>query len=173
MIQRRVVVPAGTQRLWRALTDPAEAGAWLGGSLDWTPEEGGSLRFVPGPGTAGSPMPPMDGRVEAVDPGRYLRFRWWPADVGPAAASEVAYLLEPASDCDPEGPDADGTSTLLTVEEAPVGAAASAGPVAGTDTAAGSSFLMSAAPSGEWTRLDSLCLSVWAVARHPAVALGR
>lgn len=123
MIQRRVVVPAGVDRLWRALTDPDEAGRWLGGRLDWDPEEGRSLTFAPRGGGA------REGRVEEVVPGRYMRFVWWPADDGPDGASEVAYRLEPVI----PGPGSEAEeATILTVEEAPVGAPATASASAST-----------------------------------------
>jgi uncharacterized protein YndB with AHSA1/START domain len=166
------VVPADADRLWRALTDPAEAGAWLGGWLEWTPEEGQPLHFHPGPGTLDGATGPMDGRVEAVIPGRYLKFRWWPQEAGPDAASEVAYVLEPGRESrGTDGSDEDGPATILTVEEVPVGAMACAGRAGGVPM--GVAVLASAGSSGQWSRLDSLCLSVWAGALQPAVAVGR
>ncbi|HMC39788.1 MAG TPA: SRPBCC domain-containing protein, partial [Acidimicrobiales bacterium] len=110
MIQRQVVVPAASDRLWRALTDPDEAGTWLGGDLDWKVEEGQPLRFTPFRPTADEPV--REGRVEQVEPGRYLRFRWRPSGGGADSESEVAYVLEPAG--------ADPDQTVLTVEEVPV-----------------------------------------------------
>jgi uncharacterized protein YndB with AHSA1/START domain len=172
VIQRRVVVPADADRLWRALTDPAEAGAWLGGWLEWTPEEGQPLRFHPGPGTSDGTTGPMVGRVEAVVPGRYLKFRWWPQEAGPEAASEVAYVLEPESESSGwDGSEEDGPATILTVEEVPVGAMACAGRARGVPT--GVAVLASSGGGREWSRLDSLCLSVWAGALRPAAAVGR
>lgn len=154
MIQRQIVVPADADRLWRALTDPEEAEGWLGGRIDWTLEEGSELRFTPSvPGYG----PAREGRVDAVEPGRYLRFRWWPArradgeaGDGEADVSEVAYVLEP----DPgQGTD----STVLTVEEAPC-------PVA---TACATK---AASVEGAWTRWDSLEFFVWAGADCLATA---
>lgn len=139
MIQRRVVVPAEADRLWRALTDPEEAGAWLGGQLEWVPEAGQALRFTPGDPSPGSGAVSWDGRVEWVVPGRYLRFRWWPEDSGPDSASEVAYVLEPVESA---------PATILTVEEAPAGAATGA--------------LGCVSASESWTDFDDLELHLWA-----------
>ena len=149
MIQRRVVVPAGVDQLWRALTDPEEASQWLGGRLDWNPEEGGTLTFAPEGAGSGRPEPGWasgssgsgrrEGRIEEVVPGRYLRFVWWPVGGGPEEASEVAYSLEPvipgpggnglAGSGDSDGGDG-SPATILTVEEAPAPAPARASAVA-------------------------------------------
>lgn len=103
MIRRQVVMPVSPERLWDALTDPDEIAGWMGGRVDWDLEEGGLLHFH---GDDGSER---DGRIEAVRPGRHLRFRWIPVDPnGPDedGESEVTYLLEPAED-----------GTRLTVQE--------------------------------------------------------
>lgn len=137
MIKRRVVVPADSDRLWQALTDPDEAGRWLGGELAWTAEEGEPLRFTPAP--VGDSEPPREGQVEEVVRGRYLRFVWWPEDGGPESASEVAYELEPVIQDDPSSPPA----TILTVEEAPLVPAGRAS-------------------CSAWSPLDNLQFHVWA-----------
>lgn len=140
MIQRQVVVPADVDRLWRALTDPDEAGRWLGGRLQWEPREGGRLRFVPDEGVA------REGRVEEVVPRRCMRFVWWPAGDRSEPASEVVYTLEPvgppSEPDDPQGVEA----TILTVEEAPAPApsASASLAVAGSD------------PGASWTLNDDM-----------------
>jgi uncharacterized protein YndB with AHSA1/START domain len=139
VIQRRVVVPAEADRLWRALTDPDEAGTWLGGRLEWVPEPGQALRFTPADPSPGSGAVSWDGRVESVVPGRYLRFRWWSEDSGPDSASEVSYVLEPVESA---------PATILTVEEVPAGAATGA--------------LCYARVGESWTHFDDLELHLWA-----------
>jgi uncharacterized protein YndB with AHSA1/START domain len=145
LIQRQIVVPTDADRLWRALTDPDEAEGWLGGRIDWTLEEGSELRFTP---SAPGYGPAREGRVDAVEPGRYLRFRWWPrrtdgegGDAEPDV-SEVAYVLEP-------DPGQGTNSTVLTVEEAPC-------PVATACAVKAASF------EGGWTHWDSFEFFVWA-----------
>ena len=119
----------------------------------------------------------MEGRVEAVEPGRYLRFRWWPAGAGPDQASEVAYVLEPAdarstggrraSIADEESDSAPADrSTILTVEEAPVSAWAQ-------DLAGTVDNVIGAADAGGWTRVDDLRLECWAGAHRAVVLVGR
>lgn len=148
MIQRQLVVPADPDRLWRALTDPDEVAEWLGGTLEWTLSEGEPLRFVPDPGTG---VPVREGRVDEVDPGRYLRFRWWPvSEADPAGeATEVVYVLEPLvedDECE------SGLATVLTVEEAPLTpAACTLAPTSGV-----------ALTATAWSPADSLALRLWA-----------
>jgi uncharacterized protein YndB with AHSA1/START domain len=76
-------MPVTPERLWHALTDPSQVAGWFGGHLEWELEEGGRAWFH---GDDGSERV---GRVEAVRPGRHLRFRWWPvAGAGVAEAEE-------------------------------------------------------------------------------------
>lgn len=103
MIRRQVIMPVSPERLWEALTDPDKMAGWFGAEVQWTLEEGAPARFVSDDGSERA------GRVQAVRPGRHLRFRWWPTteraegsetpDPEAPAASEVSYLLEPV----PEG----------------------------------------------------------------------
>ena len=148
MVQRHVVVPADAERLWRALTDPEEAGAWLGGKLEWTVEEGGPLRFTPNRPTPDEPV--REGQVEVVEPGRYLRFRWWPTGGGPDAESSVAYVLEPAVD----------DETVLTVEETPAAAVASGASPTRVSGAAG------------WGPVDDLQFRMSCVAMSSSLLIG-
>lgn len=106
MIRRQVVVPAGAGELWRAVTEPEEAGEWLGGDLEWSVEVGAGISFTPHDRADGARR---FGRVDEVDPGRHLRFTWWPAE-GEEGPTEVTWTLEPGGD----------GGTLLTVEEAPL-----------------------------------------------------
>jgi uncharacterized protein YndB with AHSA1/START domain len=167
MVQRHVVIPADADRLWQALTDPDEAGAWLGGELEWTVEEGEPLRFTPARPTPDEPV--REGRVEVVEPGRYLRFRWWPAGGGPETESEVAYVLEPAVD-----------ETILTVEETPALASGAASASASASALASASIFglasVSAAggtpASGAWTPVDDLRFRMSATTMRSALLVG-
>lgn len=78
-----------------------------------------------------------------VVPGRELRFRWWPED-DEAAASDVAYVLEP---------DDDRTRLTVTERHVPTGRA-------------------SACAGAGWTPWDGRLLAIWCRAAGP-VALAQ
>jgi uncharacterized protein YndB with AHSA1/START domain len=69
-------IPAPPERVWRALTDPAELATWF-----WPPRfetvveldarEGGALRIASGPAAMA-----VTGTVTAVDPGHGLSTTW-------------------------------------------------------------------------------------------------
>ena len=82
MIRRQIVMPVSPERLWDALTEPGQLAKWFGADVEWELREGGSARFRRDDGTERA------GRVEAVRPGRHLRFRWWPAE--PPASDPAA-----------------------------------------------------------------------------------
>jgi uncharacterized protein YndB with AHSA1/START domain len=124
MIRRQIVMPVSPERLWDALTDPDQVSGWFGAHVEWRLEEGGPARFVTDDGRE------RDGRVEAVRPGRHLRFRWWPAVGGADPAgdvSEVSYVLEPVDD-----------GTRLTIQERQVAELAPGGTSAGSGAGSGS-----------------------------------
>lgn len=107
-VERTVVLDASPEDVWRAVSDEAELAEWFGGdvALDATP--GGSGRFdEPGQAT-------RHAVVEEVDEGRRLVWRWWTDDG--AAPSRVELTVERVAG-----------GTRLTVVEAPVAPAASAG----------------------------------------------
>jgi uncharacterized protein YndB with AHSA1/START domain len=81
VIRRQVVMPVTPERLWQALTDPEQIAGWFGGRLEWELEEGGRAWFHGDDGTE------RVGRVEAVRPGRHLRFRWWDERLAGAGAT--------------------------------------------------------------------------------------
>jgi len=158
VIRRQIVMPVSAERLWDALTDPDQVAGWFGGRVEWELREGGPARFR---GDDGSERL---GRVEAVRPGRHLRFRWWPAagaePAGPPGAaspdgtSEVSYLLEP-----------DGEGTRLTVQEHQL--ATPGGPQA--------CALVGSSPREprEWAAWDDRLFGAWAGVVAPATALVR
>ena len=67
-------MPVSPERLWEALTDPDQVagGSGLGSSGSSNPAAPARFHGDDGRDRAG--------RVEAVRPGRHLRFRWWPTD---------------------------------------------------------------------------------------------
>lgn len=148
MIRRQVVMPVSPDRLWQALTDPEQMAGWFGARVEWEVREGSAARFHDEDGTTRA------GRIEAVRPGRHLRFRWWPEsdptpgpDAGEPGVSEVSYLLEPLDE---------GASTRLTIQEQQL----SATPVATTEASA----LVgrhAAGPPAEWSRWDTRLAVTW------------
>lgn len=90
VVIREVDLPADVDDVWDALTDPGRVEAWFGAPVEWVMEPGAPMRV--GRGDDGSA--PRHGRIDEVEPGRRLRYRWWPTDEG-RAASAVTYELEP------------------------------------------------------------------------------
>jgi len=88
-IEKRIELAAPVDRVWRALTDHREFGAWFGVKLD-TP-------FGPGKTARGQITHPgyehvkWEVVVERMDPERLFSFRWHPYAVDPA----VDYSKEP------------------------------------------------------------------------------
>ena len=116
MFRRAVILPTGPESVWRAITEPGAVEGWFGATVEWDLRPGGRARFrhlVDGGD--------RDGVIDDVEPGRTLRFRWWPAG-SDDDVSEIAYELE-AHD--------DGTTLTVTerqVEAAPPAVRAFAGP---------------------------------------------
>ncbi len=104
-IEKTIVLKAPRARVWRALTNPGELGAWFRLKLPET------ARFVPGavvrgPVTyEGCEHLTFEATVEGVEPERRLAWRWHPGaiDVG------VDYSKEPT------------TLVVFTLEDAPGG----------------------------------------------------
>lgn len=93
-IEKSVVVRAPRSRVWRAITDAEEFGAWFGMKL----ESG----FVPGAQlqgritTAGYEHLKVLMTVETVEPERLFSYRWHPYPIDPAAdySGEPTTLVE-------------------------------------------------------------------------------
>jgi uncharacterized protein YndB with AHSA1/START domain len=104
-IERSVLVQAARERVWRALSDASEFGAWFGVDL-------AGQAFVPGRRTRGRITYPgyehlwFEVDVERVEPPRLLAFRWHP------------YAVEPGVDYAAEEP----TLVTFTLEAVPGGA---------------------------------------------------
>jgi uncharacterized protein YndB with AHSA1/START domain len=145
MLVRQVVIPAGPDELWEALTEPDAVSVWFGSQVEWELRPGGPARFVDGDGDGSV----RDGVVVDVEPGRRLSFRWWPRSDGHRGASEVSYDLEPDDD-----------GTRLTVTEQPLPAIPGEAVAAPGDLAAGDGPAPSAWTS--WTAWDSRLFGCWA-----------
>lgn len=111
-IERRIVIQAPRERVWRALTDTAEFSTWFGAKLQGQRFAAGQR--VRGPIThCGYEHVNFDVVVERVEPQTLLAYRWHP------------YAVDPSIDYDAETPtlvtftleDAAGDATLVTVVE--------------------------------------------------------
>ena len=106
-IEKKILLRAPRARVWLALTDAAQFGAWFGVRLDRPFVEGQSstgLR-VEGSGT-GSCEGPLVLRIASIVPERHFSFRWHPVRDDPAV---VDYAAEPT------------TLVVFTLEERPEG----------------------------------------------------
>jgi uncharacterized protein YndB with AHSA1/START domain len=120
-IEKTILLRAPHDRVWGALTDSPEFGAWFGMKLEGP--------FVPGKAMRGSIVPtqadvevaklqkrfegaPVDLTVETIEPMRLFSFRWHPfaiekgVDYSAEPMTLVAFVLEPVAD-----------GVLLTVTE--------------------------------------------------------
>jgi uncharacterized protein YndB with AHSA1/START domain len=110
-IERNIRLKAPRSRVWRALSDAAEFGAWFG--VDF-----GGKAFVAGKPVQGKVTYPgyehvvMEVQIERMEPERLLSWRWHPAAIDPS----VDYSDEPTTLVVFELTDVDG-GTLLTVVE--------------------------------------------------------
>jgi uncharacterized protein YndB with AHSA1/START domain len=90
-IERTVVIRAPRKRVWRALTDAGEFGAWFGVKIEGT--------FAPGARVGGAITSKgyehvrLDLTVERMEPEKLLSWRWHPHAVEPG----VDYSNEPAT----------------------------------------------------------------------------
>lgn len=130
-IEKQVTLKAPVSRVWRAISDAKEFGAWFGftldgpfvvgkrmkGTFDGSIDERAIMDAQERMGIAPSKvkLPPADATfctVEAIEPERYFSFRWIPygidAEADPAAepTTLVEFRLEPVAG-----------GTLLTIVE--------------------------------------------------------
>lgn len=90
-IEQRIELKAPVSRVWRALTDHREFGAWFRVTLDGP--------FVPGKVTRGRITYPgyehvrWEATVQAMEPERLFSFTWHPYAIDPA----VDYTTEPVT----------------------------------------------------------------------------
>ena len=110
-IERKILLEATRARVWRALSDTKEFGAWFGVDFKGKP-------FVAGASIRGRVTYPgfehveMEVSIERMEPQRLLSWRWHPAAIDPA----VDYSDEPTTLVVFELEDAEG-GVLLTVVE--------------------------------------------------------
>ena len=111
-IEEQVLLPAPRDRVWRALTNPAELGAWFGASI-------AGATIAPGAHVVGRITIPgyehvaFDVRIEEMVPERRFAWRWHPSAIDPAAD----YSAEPRTLVTFTLEDAPGGGTLLRVVE--------------------------------------------------------
>ena len=101
-IEKKILLRAPLDRVWRAVSDARQFGAWFGVAFDGP--------FAPGVRMTGTIVPtkadeevaklqkPYEGRtfeftVDRIEPGRLFSFRWHPFAVDPA----VDYASEPTT----------------------------------------------------------------------------
>jgi uncharacterized protein YndB with AHSA1/START domain len=110
-IERKIMLKVPRSRVWRALTDPTEFGAWFGLSLQGT-------AMVAGKPLRGKVTHPgyehvvFEVLIERVEPERLLSWRWHPYAVDPA----VDYFAEPTTLVVFELQDVEGGTLLRMVE---------------------------------------------------------
>jgi uncharacterized protein YndB with AHSA1/START domain len=111
LIERKILLKAPRSRVWRALSDAAEFGAWFG--VDFK-----GKTFVAGKPVQGKVTYPgyehivMEVQIERLEPERLLSWHWHPAAIEPS----VDYSHEPTTLVVFELAEAEG-GTLLTVVE--------------------------------------------------------
>lgn len=80
-IEKHVTLRAPVSRVWRALTDAAEFGAWFGVRLESPFAEGAVVRGrITHPGYDHLSVEMF---IERIDPTRYFSYRWHPYAVDP------------------------------------------------------------------------------------------
>ena len=109
-VQRTIDIEADPDDVWELIVDDDERSAWFGGPSTLEPVPGGSGVFTEPDGTRRSAV------VEEVEPGRRLRWSWWPDD-DPGDAATVDIDLVPVT---PERPGAPAIGTRVTVTETPL-----------------------------------------------------
>ena len=99
-IEKKILLRAPRARVWRALTDSAEFGAWFGLKLDGPFQPGMPIRGTLTPTTVDAQVAekqkPHEGKtfeivIDRIEPERLFSFRWHPHAVDPA----TDYSAEP------------------------------------------------------------------------------
>jgi uncharacterized protein YndB with AHSA1/START domain len=109
-IEKRVVLRAAQARVWRAITDAEEFGAWFGVNLEGAFAEGATVRGrITYPGYQHLTVEMF---VERIEPERLFSYRWHPY----AVDTSVDYSSEPTTLVELRLEEAEG-GTLLTIVE--------------------------------------------------------
>jgi uncharacterized protein YndB with AHSA1/START domain len=102
-IERKILLKAPRSRVWRALSDAEELGAWFGVSLKGKSITAGTV--LQGNLTyPGYEHVVFQVWIERVEPERLLSWRWHPAAIDPAvdysaeSTTQVVFQLEDAAD---------------------------------------------------------------------------
>ncbi|MBX3188935.1 MAG: SRPBCC family protein [Labilithrix sp.] len=120
-IEKKILLRAPRARVWRAISDSREFGAWFGMTFEGPFVAGAPIKATIGATTvddeiAASQKPyegiRVDFSVDRIEPERLISFRWHPYAIDPA----VDYSREPSTLIVFELRDAEG-GTLLTVTE--------------------------------------------------------
>lgn len=109
-IEKEIVLKAPRSRVWRALSDAEQFGAWFGCKLDGAFAAGATMR---GRMThAGYEHMTMELFVERIEPESYFSYRWHPYAVDP----KVDYSGEPTTLVEFHLEEAPGGTRLKIVE---------------------------------------------------------
>jgi uncharacterized protein YndB with AHSA1/START domain len=110
-IQRTILLKAPRSRVWRALSNAAEFGAWFG--VDFRGKAFAAGKPVRGKVTyPGYEHIVMEVQIERIEPERLLSWRWHPAVMDPA----VDYSDEPTTLVEFELSEVEGGTALTVVE---------------------------------------------------------
>ena len=109
-IEKQVVLRAPRSRVWRALADAEEFGAWFGIKLDGAFAPGSSVKAVLT--MSGHERVTIDIAIERMDPESWLSYRWHPYP----AHADVDYSSEPTTLVEFHLEDVAGGTQLTVVE---------------------------------------------------------
>ena len=110
-IERTILLKAPRSRVWRALSNAAEFGAWF--SVDFKGKAFAAGKPVRGKVTyPGYEHIEMEVQIERMEPERLLSWRWHPAAIDPA----VDYSDEPTTLVEFELSEGEGGTVLTVVE---------------------------------------------------------
>jgi uncharacterized protein YndB with AHSA1/START domain len=105
-IEKRVVLRAPLDRVWRAISDAEEFGRWFGVRFDGPFVEGASITAAIAPTTVDDEVvkrqEPHAGvkstwQIVAIEPRRRFAYRWHPFAIDPARKSQQDYDSEPTT----------------------------------------------------------------------------